>query len=98
MLIPLTGCFESFNIYSKKEIHRTVDYLGNGKYIVDYPAVQIFDKYGNDARVAVPIYLKNRNLIPQKCTEEINVVLSGRIQNGDGWAEFTCGPAEQKDK
>lgn len=88
--LVLTGCFGPLNIYSKKEIGRTVDYLGNGIYIIDYPAIQVYSKYGENPRSALPQYLEENELIPKQCSGKIEIVSFGRIENGDGWAEFTC--------
>ena len=89
-IFPLTGCGGSFDNYSPSQIHRTVQSLGNGLYVVDYRWREVAQNFGKDRAVAIPKYLEAKGIVPAECSSGITVIRGGEVENGGGWAEFRC--------
>jgi hypothetical protein len=54
----------------------------------DYEEVKAL--WRNAEAEAVPRYLLANNLIPEDCKYGVQVVRSGSVEGGGGWAEFEC--------
>lgn len=89
-VLPLIGCGSGFDIYSPGQIHRTVQLIRPGVYIVDYKWREVSEQFGKDKEVAIPKYLEEKGLIPPECGGEVTVIRGGGVENGGGWAEFRC--------
>lgn len=88
--VPLTACGGSFDIYSPSQIHRTVQLIKPGVFIVDYRWREVAEQFGKDRAMAVPKYLEARGLTPPECVRGVIVIRGGEVEGGGGWAEFRC--------